>query len=195
MHNKIIILVTGKSGAGKTFFSEYLSIFLDAKHISLDEISHNSLKNAEIMQKIQDIFGNDIFVNNKIDRKKLGKIAFTSPEKMKKLNSICQEYIENQVDEIISKTDKKYVVLDYFLICKMKYYEMSKCKILVSSDVETRFSRLLSRDNVSKEYLELRENNMPEFDEKTFDFIIRNDGNNDIKPVAKFIADSIKINL
>ena len=194
MKSKICICITGKSGVGKSVFSKYLAEELDALLIGFDKVSHMSLKDENIKNRISNFFGSDILVNGEIDRKRLGSIVFNDEEKMQFLNNLSQEFMEDYIDNLLIKTNKKYIVLEYALITKMKYFEMSKYRILITADKESRFDRLRLRDNVSTDYLEMREKNLPCYDKFEFDEIIENSGVIEYKlqDYAYKIAEKIK---
>lgn len=176
MEDKILISISGKSGAGKSIFSMHLANFLNAELLSLDKISHMSLEDNEIKNKLLNIFGTEIFdENNVIIRKKLGVIVFSDKEKLEKLNTISQKFMEDYIDNKIKNSKNQYIILEYALLTKMKYFNQSEFKILISASEKTRLSRLSERDKVSEEYLKNREKNLPDFNNNDFDFIIEND--------------------
>lgn len=194
MEKKFLISVTGKSGVGKSVFSNFLCNKLDGELIGFDKISHLSLKDTGIKEKLRTIFGEDVFSDGEIDRKKMGKIVFNDKEKMQVLNDISQKFMEDYIDNLIKVTDKKFIILEYALITKMKYFEMSNFKILIKADKSVRFKRLKGRDNVSDDYLESREKNLPNFYENEFDFVFENseEKEDDLKYIALQIAEKLK---
>ena len=198
MNNKILISISGKSGAGKSIFSMHLANFLDAKLLSLDKISHMSLEDNEIKNKLFNIFGSEIFdENNSIIRKKLGSVVFTNKEKLEKLNAISQNFMEDYFDETIKNSTNKFIILEYALLTKMKYFNQSKFKILIQASEKTRLSRLSERDKVSEEYLKNREKNLPDFNDNDFDFVVSNDINfeNNLTKIAENIAKKIQTSI
>lgn len=192
MNKKYLIAITGKSGVGKSVFSQKLSTKIDGELISFDEISHLSLENDEIKKKLQTVFGDEIFDNGVVLRKKLGKIAFNDKEKLEFLNSISQDFMEKHIDNLIKSSKKHFIILEYALLTKMKYFEFSDYKILIYANKNSRFERLKTRDNVSEEYLELRENNLPDFDKSQFDSVIDNSTNLNLESMATDFAEKIK---
>ena len=192
MDEKFLIAITGKSGVGKSVFSKELADTLNGELISFDKISHLSLENDEIKSKIRAVFGDEVFEKNAILRKKLGKIAFNDQNKLNFLNSISQEFMENYIDNLIQVSKKHYIILEYALLTKMKYFNFSNYKILIYAIKTSRFDRLKLRDNVSEDYLELRENNLPDFNEKDFDEVIDNSSNLNLEKLAKTVARNIK---
>ena len=82
----MIIGITGKSGAGKSYLSDILSQELDLIHVNIDKISHEVLAFPETISFLKKEFENIIFENNKLNRKKLGEIVFNNPQKLQLLN-------------------------------------------------------------------------------------------------------------
>ena len=72
-----LILVTGRSGSGKSTFAKLLAERLGYKYLDIDKIGHSLYDDKEIMAKAVELFGTVIFDNDgKFNRKKLGKIFF-----------------------------------------------------------------------------------------------------------------------
>ena len=176
----MIIGITGKSGAGKSYVSEKISKRLDMIHLDIDKISHEVLTFENTIKFILKTFGHSVFDNGQINRKKLGKIVFNDTLKLKTLNDFCQNQIEKQIDKILSSTNKS-VVLDYALLCKLKQFELCDVKILLNSDINTRFNRVAKRENISREYFLSRDNSIDDFNGITFDYIYENISESEIE--------------
>ena len=166
----MIIGITGRSGAGKSFLADFLADQLDLVHIDIDKISHEVLTFDESKKFILNEFGEDVFVDGVLNRKLLGKIVFSNPQKLEKLNKFCQIEMEKKIDEIIASS-KKSLILDYALLCGLKQFESCDIKILLKADLDTRYSRVKIRENISKEYFISRDSSLPAFDESKFDFV------------------------
>lgn len=194
MKNKILISVTGKSGTGKSTFSKMLAKFLNAEIFELDRISHLSLKDDKIKEELLLVFGNTIFdESGEIKRKELGKLAFNDGAKLKILNKLSQDFMENHTQMLIENSAHKYIILEYALLSQMKFFSESDYKILMKSSDEIRKNRVLIRDNISKEYLESREKNLPSYQEKDFDEIIENNESffENLELIAKITSNNI----
>lgn len=194
MKNKILISVTGKSGTGKSTFSKMLAKFLNAEIFELDKISHLSLKDDKIKEELLLVFGNTIFdESGEIKRKELGKLAFNDGAKLKILNKLSQDFMENHTQMLIENSAHKYIILEYALLSQMKFFSESDYKILMKSSDEIRKNRVLIRDNISKEYLENREKNLPSYQEKDFDEIIENNESffENLELIAKITSNNI----
>ena len=176
----MIISITGKSGSGKTFIARMLASRLCAEHVSFDEISHKTLEMDDILAKIQKKFGNSVFDGKKINRKKLGQIVFNNPSMLTLINHHAERIMETIIDEIIKTNQKPYIILEYALLPKMKYFSMCDFKILVTATEAIRFERVLNRDGISEEYLKSREANSPSYIVGLFDVVVENNSNEEL---------------
>ena len=167
-----IIVITGKSGSGKSEFSRMLANHLNCPLIFMDEISHASLENTKTKALLNQRFGSLIFEHEKINRAALGKIIFNSPADLEFVNNLSWKFIDDTVDAKLKSLDSKFVILDYALLPKMKYFNLSRYKILILANKKTRFERLLNRDSVAPEYLQLREKHSLSYKRNEYDFVI-----------------------
>ena len=188
----MIIGITGRSGSGKSYLSDVLAEKLDLIHIDIDKISHEVLTYAESKKFLMQEFGSEIFENEKLNRKLLGKIVFNSPQKLEKLNRFCQIEMEKKLDEIIS-TAKKPLILDYALLFGLKQFDSCDIKILLKADFDLRYSRVKTRENITKEYFLSRDNSLLDsnFDETKFDFVFKNISKEEIDELIKTLESKL----
>ena len=143
----MIIGVTGTFGAGKTTVTRLIAK-KGYRVFNADKIGHSVL-NKERKKVIKE-FGRGILTNNRMDRKKLGRIVFSDPKKLKKLNQI----IHPRIKEEFLKNLKGQVVVDAALLVEL---EMDKCcdkVILVTCSKKTQIERLLKKIVYSKATIE-----------------------------------------
>lgn len=186
----MIIGITGRSGAGKSYLSEALVQILDLIHVDIDKISHEILTFETTKEFLRKEFGNEIFENNSVNRKLLGKIVFSNHEKLNALNHFCQVEMERKIDEII-QTSNKPIILDYALLCGLKQFEICDIKILLKADIDLRYSRAKSKENITKDYFISRDASLTDFDESKFDFIYENISENEITLLAQTIKSKL----
>lgn len=139
-----IIGVAGKAGCGKSLLVSLLS-GPDTKVIDLDKLGHEVLE--ELKGQLLLTYGSGILDDSKkkIDRKKLGEIVFKDPKKLRLLNSIMHPLIKEKVKKIISRTRKKYVLIDGALIHQIGLGELCDLIIWVDCPNEIAIKRLISR--------------------------------------------------
>jgi len=174
-----IIGITGKSGSGKTTFASLLAKKLNCEHIDIDKIGHQALYEPEILSRLCDTFGNNILdETGHLDRKKLGNIVFTKKEKMDELTDITWEYMQQQLDLILSQ-NHDFIILDWILLPNTKYFEKCDFNILISSNDIQRKNKILERDNISEEYFEKRDSASIDYSPFNFDFKFENNYDNE----------------
>ena len=172
----MIIGICGKSGSGKsTIAKQITSRYKNAIHLDIDKIVHKSHKDEEVKQKIINIFSKSILTDNEIDRKKLGKIVFSSKIKMKLLEEITWEFMEKEIDSFINENKNKIIILDYILLPLTKYFDKCNIKILLDIPYHIRKQRVLSRDDITEEQFDLRDSAAIQYEVSDFDIVLENE--------------------
>jgi dephospho-CoA kinase len=169
----MIIGVTGKSGSGKTTFAKNLKKISNCIHLEMDRVAHEVLKEKEIISFISKNVGKQFIINKKIDRKKLGEWIFNNRnDGYKLISEVIYKKMQLYIDKIIKSNS--IVIIDWILLPTTKYFNMCNQKYLIKRDEKRRIASVMERDNITREYLELRDSNSPEFNEEKYDYIIYN---------------------
>ena len=188
------VLVTGRSGSGKSTISKALAKLLGYEYLDVDKVQHMIYDDKDILDRTVAMFGSDIFdKSGNVDRKKLGKLVFSDPDKVKvqAFNDMAWVYIEKYVDSLLS-TGKPYVI-DWILSPITKYWNMDAYKVMVSCDSDNdRFSRIAKRDNVDIEYIQNRDKASVDFSKYTFDYTLVNQDLDKLDSYVLDIASCIK---
>lgn len=181
MNQNKIIGLTGSIATGKSQVSNYLKDkgikVIDADLIARDVANYKSVKN-----KIKKEFGDDLYKDDKLDRKKLAEIIFARKIHRQKLNSIMHPEIYKKIKKESDSADG-LVFIDIPLLFENedlnKKYGLVFDEIwLVYVDRERQIERLMKRDDISKEYAEEKINSQIPVEEKRkkSDVIIDNSG-------------------
>lgn len=176
-----IIGITGGIGSGKT---EVAKVFkkLGAKIISGDKIGKEVVeKNRSVLSKLLKEFGEEILSSNKkLNRRKLGEIAFSSVENRDKLNKIVHPYLLSDLKKQIREYRKRgpgIVIIDAALIIEWGLQKELDYLILVESNLKNRLKRMKEYSGYSQK--EALNRIKAQIDYKTkrryADYIIRND--------------------
>ena len=171
-----IIGLTGGIGSGKT---KILNVF-KAKGVPCYEADLASKKLIEsdlfLFSEIKKIFGSDIYLDAKLDRKKVADIVFNSPEKLMRLNALVHPIVAADFDEFLTHQKSHYVIKEAAILFETGGDKKCNAKILVTSPIETRIERVMKRDNISRKKVLERINNQWEDKLKIplADFIINN---------------------
>lgn len=151
----VVIGLTGSIASGKSTVSQ-MFIEMDIPVVDADQISREVVEPGEpAYQKIIDAFGKEILQDDgAIERKKLGKIIFSSEEKRKLLNNIVHPEVRKEmVRRRESFKEKNYpaVVLDIPLLYESNLGDYVERTLVVYVDEETQLTRLMERDGSTRE--------------------------------------------
>lgn len=145
----LVIGVTGGIGSGKSSVARLLAecsgIVVDA-----DQIAHEALRQPELLGRVVAQFGTTVIgPDGAIDRKRLGKIVFSAPEKRVALEAIVLPWIRGRIHQELSaaraRTDCRIVVLDAPLLIEGGWTDHVDVMIHVDSSFSSRLARVQDR--------------------------------------------------
>ena len=142
--------ITGGTGSGKTTALEVIEK-LGGLALDCDEIYHQLLlQNDELKSELSRHFPG-VLVDGEIDRKKLGKLVFSDPAALLKLNEITHKYVDEEVERRIMEWDKKggtFTAIDAIALLESDIAK--KCDVIVgiTAPEEVRISRIMRRDGI-----------------------------------------------
>ena len=145
----LVIGVTGGIGSGKSSVARLLAecngIVVDA-----DQIAHEALRQPELLGRVVAQFGTTVIgPDGAIDRKRLGKIVFSAPEKRVVLEAIVLPWIRGRIHQELSaaraRTDCRIVVLDAPLLIEGGWTDHVDVMIHVDSSFSSRLARVQDR--------------------------------------------------
>lgn len=149
-----VIGLTGGIASGKSTVSDYLkelgAIVIDADIVAREIVE----KGQPALKEIVEIFGKEVLQSDgTLNRKHLGTIVFSDPQKLQVLNKITHKRIIESIEEKIKyykHLDKiKAIFIDAALLIEMKMYFLTDEIWLVTTSKEIQLKRLMLRDNLS----------------------------------------------
>lgn len=177
----MVIGITGEIGAGKTTLAKIFKSW-GAELLSGDEIGWELLEPEEPTYKlILQRYGRDILdTEGRIDRRKLGRIVFSSDEEMKMFNSLIHPELLRRLRDRIEKAKKRspIIFVDAALIVEWKMAEEFDKIIVVVADEKRRIERLKHSRRLCDEELKDRlKSQLPrEVKIRYADWVIENNG-------------------
>lgn len=172
----MIVGVCGKSGSGKTYFSNLLEKYGNFRVLHVDDMIHQILETDDFRKVFIERYGKIFLENGKIQRQKLGEYLFSNQETMKSYNQLIWPWIEKLIDKEIECNQN--IVIDWMQLPMTKYFQMCDQKILMQSPQKFRQNRVVQRDEISSVYFEKREAYMLEYEQGSFDITLENKGEN-----------------
>ena len=148
-----ILGLTGGIASGKSTVSAYLAqngaLIIDADLIARQVVAKKSSGLKQIVAK----FGGEILTaSGELDRKKLGKLAFSNKELLKALTDITGPLIRAEILREIQAAKKaqvKLVVLDIPLLFETGYQTLCDKVMVVTIPSKLQLERVMKRDNLS----------------------------------------------
>jgi dephospho-CoA kinase len=171
-----IIGLTGGIGSGKTTVSNFFQELGVPVYIA-DDHAKSVMQLPEIILEIKTVFGESVFENGTLNRKKIAEIVFNDPEKLKQLNGIIHPAVRKDFDNwILNHKKNKFILYEAAILFESGRYNVCNVVITVTAPIETRIERVIKRDNTSRE-LVLQRINAQWTDEQRIaksDFVIEN---------------------
>ena len=150
------VALTGNIASGKSvaasMFAEMGATVIDA-----DAVSHELLaRGSETAQKVVEAFGPQILDSGGgIDRKKLGGIVFSDPERRRLLDGLMhpaiREEIRRRIEAACEASSGAIIVVDAALVIETGSHRMFDRLIVVTCEPALQLARLMNRDRLSEE--------------------------------------------
>jgi len=171
-----IVGLTGGIGSGKSTIAEYIHSKGVPVYIA-DDQARKIMDNPEIVNKVRSIFDENVVENEKLNRKKIAELVFSSPNLLKKLNEIIHPAVKENFDKWLKDNEKSsFVVKEAAILFESGSYKDCDKIILVTAPQDIRIERVMQRDNVSREQVVDRMKNQWSDEKKAefSDYIIDN---------------------
>jgi len=171
--------ITGGIGSGKTTVAKVFETIGVPVFYADDEAKNFLLRDA-VKQQLVNLFGSKVInESGDINKTELANIVFNNKESLEELNALIHPLLMN---EFVAWSEKKnaekhsYVIMEAAILFEAGFDVYVDKVLCVSAPIETRISRVVKRDGVSKEQVLSRINNQMTDDERESksDFIIHN---------------------
>ena len=180
----IRIGLTGGMGSGKTTVAKIFEVLGIPVYYADDAAKKLMNEDEELKEKIKKEFGESIYKEEKLDRKKLADIVFTSPEKLNLLNALVHPATLKDAEKWMQEQTSHYCIKEAALIFESGAHEHLDYVIGVTAPAPLRILRTMQRDGVTKEEVMARMDK--QLDDsikiKLCDFVIQNDEQEMILP-------------
>jgi dephospho-CoA kinase len=146
MAAKIVIGLTGNIATGKSLVLRMLQE-LGATAIDADKLVHDLMKRGSpVYQAIVQEFGTFVLdTQGEIDRRNLGKIVFTTPGALAKLESLTHPAAQQQAVKLIEQASTPVVVVEAIKLFETDLVKLCQSKWVVVAPPELQLKRLVER--------------------------------------------------
>jgi len=153
MHPKIFkVGITGGIGSGKSLICKIFSVFgipiYDADSRAKWLLNHDET----LIKEVKEVFGNEAYQNNMLNRAYMADIVFIDPVQLEKLNRLVHPRVALDYDLWVdSHLDSPYTLKEAALLFESGSYKKLDKVINVSAPEEIRIKRVLLRDSQRNE--------------------------------------------
>ena len=168
--------LTGGIGVGKTFVAELFQQ-LGVPVFNADiEAKKCMVEDEKLMYAVQLAFGENIYVNNILQKEELAKIVFNNSEALEQLNALVHPVVKQKFEDWCKNQRAKLVIKEAAILFESDSHLGLDAVICVSASEKLRIARVQKRDGSSVEEIESRINKqMPQAEKEGLsDFVIVN---------------------
>lgn len=175
---KVIVGLTGQSGAGKTTVSKaFEQQGFDI--INCDIIAREvTLSGSDCCKQLAKLFPHCFDENLTLDRRKMAETVFSDKQKLDMLNSNIYPFINQSIKERIAASKSSFILLDAPTLFEAGADKLCDTIVSVVADHNTRLARIVERDNIPKELAQKRfaSQHTTEFFKERCEYVIENNG-------------------
>lgn len=142
--------LTGGIGSGKSLVASMFSE-LGIPVLDLDVVGRQvTAPGSDGLRMLAEQFGDEILDGDRLNRKRLAEICFSSSEKTLQLNNIIHPLIWQEEIRWKAKQNAPYLLIEASVLIESKGYGRMDHLIVVMADVKTRRERVMQRSGMSK---------------------------------------------
>jgi dephospho-CoA kinase len=176
---KYVIGLTGNIATGKSVVRKMLE-HLGAYGIDADALSHRAMaQGAPGYQPILDTFGRWILApDGQIDRSRLGRVVFSDPQALQRLEAILHPLVRQAVDILIRRSKQQVIVLEAIKLLESPLRQSCDTIVVACAPQAVQMARLIQKRNMSEEAARQRIAAQPPQEQKiaVASYVIHNDG-------------------
>ena len=183
--------ITGGIGSGK---SRLLRIMGYSVYDTDSEAKRLMESSLEVVQKLSECFGRDIYHNGRLNRGLLSSRVFGKSDKIVLLNSIVHPVVRFDFYRWSESLNEEICFVESAILYEAGFQDTVDAVIMVYAPVELRIQRAMYRDGASEEQVRARIAAQMDDEEKRrrADFTVVNDGVQLLIPQLNRIVEQLK---
>ncbi len=182
--------LTGGIGSGKSTVARILIAMGYPVYFSDDRSKSLTDTHPEIRQGLTELIGNHIYKGNQLDRSALALAIFSDEALRVKVNQLIHPIVRLDFDGWVDEQNHEIVFNEAAILFETGAAERFDAMVLVTAPEELRISRVMQRDQCTREEVVNRINQqwMDEQKIKLADAVIVND---DVQPLIKQVENML----
>lgn len=190
---KRIIGLTGGIATGKSTVANYLEKTYKLPILDADIYAREAVAaNSPILNKIAQRYGQDILLNNELNRAKLGEIIFKDESERLWVESLIHPYVKERFNQEIALSSNQIIVLVIPLLFEVGMTDLCTEIWVVSVSESQQLQRLMQRNNLTLEQAQARIKSQMPLAEKIARADIVLDNSQNIETLLKQVDIAVK---
>jgi len=162
----LIVGITGGIGSGKSTVARYLRHQGYKVYDSDIEAKKIQNSNADVRAATIQLFGNQAYTENEMNRAFIAKCVFEDKNLLQKLNEIVHPAVKDDFSKWIKEnSNEKIVFLESAILYESGFNSLVDKVLLISASKETRIRRVIRRDSATREQVVKRIENQTDTEE------------------------------
>lgn len=180
----IKIGITGGIGSGKSIVASLFALYGIPVYIADTESKILTNTSETIRQKLTALFGDSLYTETGLDKKKLASYIFNDPKLLETVNRIIHPEVAQHFQNWVAQQTGNLCIIESAILFESGFNSLVDKTITVFAPEEIRIKRSMQRDNVSEETIRQRMKNQMAEEVKIdrSDFIISNDDSKALIP-------------
>lgn len=157
----MVVGLTGGIGSGKSTVLAYFEALGDIAVYNADVEAKKLMNSSSVIKsKLINLFGEEAYNDDQLNRSYISSIVFSNREKLKDLNAIVHPEVYNHLNSFIEKNQSKdYVLYENAILFENNSDVFCDYIITVIVNEKSRIERVITRDHVSRKEVKERIDN------------------------------------
>ncbi|MFM6944900.1 MAG: dephospho-CoA kinase [Bacteroidota bacterium] len=189
------VAITGGIGSGKSLVCQVFKT-LGIPIFYADDTSNQLVENnLELKASIIELFGKEAYINGNYNRKFIGNIVFSNPEKLQLLNDLIHPLAIQAAKQWFEEQHSPYAIKEAAILFESNAQQDIDIVIGITAPEAVRIERVMQRTGYNKEEVIKRiALQMPDEEKMAkCDYVIQNDNNTAILPQLLRIHEALMI--
>ena len=188
--------ITGGIGSGKSTVCQLFRLHGIPVFDADTEAKKLNDTSPTIRKKLTQLFGNDLYENNRLNRQKLASLIFTNTENLRKVNAIIHPEVARHFKKWSSEQkNAPFVIIETAILFEAKFNKLVDKTITVYASEKTRIERIAKRDSVSVAQIKARMSSQLSEEEKIrlANFVVINDNRESLVAQVEAIVNEFRL--
>lgn len=169
--------LTGGIGSGKTTVVKVFKQLGVPVYLSDDRAKYLMHENKSLKTSLISLFGENAFLNGKLNRSYIASKVFSTSNKLNELNALVHPFVKKDFETWLASQNANYIIKEAAILFETGANKFLDKVILVESPEKLKIQRIMLRDSLKhEEVVDRMSKQWSDLDKRIYaDYIILND--------------------